>query len=402
LSATFRSLTSRFQKLLGLETKSGLAIPDAWLSEAFGATPSAAGVVVTPRTAIKAAPVRAAVAAISESLSTLPLIAYQRTADGSKERAINHPAYRLLHDAVNDFMPTSEFIRLMTADALLHHGGFAFIARNSEGAPVSLHRLDPCEYPVTVKVDPFEGPSYEIQQDGKTRPIPRESILHLPSPSLSGRGLVHDARDVIGLALILERHASKLFANAARPSGVLSVKGLTSADGLAKVKAAWLAAHGGDKSGGTAVLPAEAEWQALMMTSVDSQFEQMRRFSIAEVARFFNISPIFLQDLARATWSNSEQAKDNLLSVTLLPWIIAWQSQIQLKLFNRDERDKYFAEFKIEGFVHADYAAKTEGISKLIAARVINPNEARAMMNLPAYAGGDQFINPNTTAGPKQ
>ena len=299
-------------------------------------------------------------------------------------------------------MPTSEFIRLMTADALLHHGGFAFIARNSEGAPVSLHRLDPCEYPVTVKVDPFEGPTYEIQQDGKTRPIPRESILHLPSPSLSGRGLVHDARDVIGLALILERHASKLFANAARPSGVLSVKGLTSADGLAKVKAAWLAAHGGDKSGGTAVLPAEAEWQALMMTSVDSQFEQMRRFSIAEVARFFNISPIFLQDLARATWSNSEQAKDNLLSVTLLPWIIAWQSQIQLKLFNRDERDKYFAEFKIEGFVHADYAAKTEGISKLIAARVINPNEARAMMNLPAYAGGDQFINPNTTAGPKQ
>ncbi|MEH2542825.1 phage portal protein [Bradyrhizobium sp. AZCC 1699] len=392
-----KTLTDRFRQLIGIETKAGLAEPDAWLSDLFGATPSAAGISVSPRTAVKAAPVRAAIAAISEPLGTLPVHVYKRTAAG-KERAPNHPLYRLLHDQANDFTSASRFRELMTADALLHNGGFAFIARNSERAPVSLHRLDPCEYPVSVKNDPFEGPAYEIQQDGKTRQIPRENILHLPSPSLSGHGLVHDARDVIGLALVLERHASKLFANNARPSGVLSIKGAASAEALAKVKTAWLAAHGGDKSGGTAVIPSDAEWRALTMTSVDSQFAEMRRFSIEEIARFFNISPIFLQDLGRATWSNSEQAKDNLLSVTLLPWITKWEGEIALKLFNADERTTFFAEFMTEGFVRADYAAKTEGISKLIAARVLNPNEARAMMNLPAYAGGDQFINPNTTS----
>jgi HK97 family phage portal protein len=124
----------------------------------------------------------------------------------------------------------------------------------------------------------------------------------------------------------------------------------------------------------------------------------MRRFSIEEIARFFNVSPIFLQDLGRATWANSEQAKDNLLSVTLLPWITKWQDEIALKLFSDDERAQYVCEFKTEAFVHADYKSKTEGISKLISARVISPNEARAMMNLPPYAGGDEFVNPNVQA----
>ena len=193
------SLVSKFKNLIGLERKS-LAEPDAWLTDLFGATPSAAGINVSPRNAVSCAPVRAAIAAISEPLGTLPVHVYRRTADG-KERAPDHPLYRLLHDQANDFTPASRFRELMTADALLHNGGFAFIARNSDGAPISLHRLDPCEHPVTVKNDPFEGPVYEIHQDSKSRVIPRENILHLPSPSLSGKGLVHDARDVIGLAL---------------------------------------------------------------------------------------------------------------------------------------------------------------------------------------------------------
>jgi HK97 family phage portal protein len=389
-------LRERIRQFLSLETKASTASTDAALLEWLGAAPSAAGIHVNPRTAMKCAPVRAAIAAISEPLGTLPVHVFKRTADG-KVRATDHPVYRLLHDQANDHTPASLFREQLTADALLHKGGFAFIARNAEGQPVNLHRLDPLEYPVTVKNDAFAGPTYEIQQDGKISAIPRGNILHLRSPSLSGHGLVHDARDAIGLALILEHHAAKLFANSARPSGVLSLKGTSTLESINKARAAWLAAHGGDKAGGTAVIPNDAEWQPLTMTSVDSQFADMRRFAIAEIGRFWNISPIFLQSLERATYSNSEQAKDNLLSVTLLPWLTRWEGEIALKMFADDERREFYAEFNTEGFVRADYAAKTEGISKLIAARVLNPNEARALLNLPGYDGGDKFENPNTS-----
>lgn len=382
-----------------LETKSGIAAPEDWLIELFGAQPSASGIHVAPHKAIRCAPVRAAVATISENIASLPVHVYRRGPDGARDRATNHPVERLLSGAVNDFTASSTFRELMTADALLQHGAFAFIGRSSDGRPIEISQLPAPA--VTIETDTFSGPTYKVADEaGNRNVVPRENILHLPSPSLSGKGLVHDGRDVIGLALILEHHASKLFANGARPSGILSLKSNITADAMLKAKTSWDNAHGGDKAGGTAVIPNDAAWQSLVMSSVDAQFLELRNFAIDEVARLFNISPIFLQSLQKATWSNSEQAKEFLLSVTLLPWIRRWEAALTLKLLTEEERAAgFYIEFKTEGFVHADYKARTEGINKLIASRVINPNEARAMLNLPPYEGGDQFINPNVTPG---
>ena len=382
-----------------IEAKSGISDPEPWLIELFGAQPSASGIHVAPHKAIRCAPVRAAVATISENIASLPVHVYRRGPDGARERANNHPVERLLSGAVNDFTASSTFRELMTADALLQHGAFAFIGRSSDGRPIEISQL-PAQA-VTIETDTFAGPTYKVVDDaGNRNVVSRENILHLPSPSLSGKGLVHDGRDIIGLALILEHHASKLFKNGTKLSGILSLKNNMTADAIMKAQTAWQLAHGGDNVGGTAVVPTDVTWQSLVMSSVDAQFLELRAFAIDEVARLFNISPIFLQSLQKATWSNSEQAKEFLLSVTLLPWIRRWEAALTLKLLTQWEREAgFYIEFKTEGFVHADYKARTEGINKLIASRVINPNEARAMLNLPPYEGGDKFINPNVTPG---
>ena len=46
-----------------------------------------------------------------------------------------------------------------------------------------------------------------MQEGSKNRVIAREEILHLPIPSMPARGLAFDARDAIGLAMVLERYA---------------------------------------------------------------------------------------------------------------------------------------------------------------------------------------------------
>jgi phage portal protein BeeE len=96
------SVASRFQKLLGLETKASLAAPDAFLLDLFGSAPSSSGINPTPRTATTCAPVRRAVQLISESIGQLPVHVYERGANGTKDRAQDHPAYALLHDQAND------------------------------------------------------------------------------------------------------------------------------------------------------------------------------------------------------------------------------------------------------------------------------------------------------------
>ncbi|MBN8977870.1 MAG: phage portal protein [Rhizobiales bacterium] len=389
------SLTDHVRKFFRLETKSGIADPDAWLYEQFGATPSAAGITVSPATAIRCAPVRAAVGAVAETLGVMPLHTLHRVGDG-KERATNHPTYPLLHDAANPWTSAAQFREQVTADAMLHHGGFAQIVRNSEDKPLELHRLNPA----TVTVDYSSGePAYEVQENGTKRKVARENVLHLQSPSLSGRGLVADGRDVIGLALILERYASKLFANGARPSGVLSLKGNATPDALLKAKTAWTAAHSADQMGGTAVLPGDAEWSPMTMTSVDSQFLELRKFAIEEIARLFRVPPHILYELGRATWSNSEQMRQDFLDFSLMRWITAWEGELRLKLFKEDERATYHAEFLTDAFVRADIVKRTEAYTKATGGPWLTPNEVRSAESRGPIAGGETLRPPANAVG---
>lgn len=390
---SFLTTSSFLKRLFGLETKASIATPDAAFFELFGAPSSAAGIRVTPKIAMECAPVACAVNAISQAIGQLPVFVYERGADGAKERAPDHPAYRLLHDEANDWTPASKLRQELTRDALLYpNGGFAFINR-VDGKPVELLRLDPEVTPVTVDWSSGE-PVYSVQEGGQTRPIARENILHIPSPSLSGKGLAHDAREVIGLSLLMERHAARLFANGARPSGVLTLKSTATAEVMTKIKAAWQAANSGVNSGGTAMLPADVTWQNLTLNSTDAQFHEMRTFQIQEVARIFRVPPHLLYEMGRATWSNSSQLGQEFLDYTLMHWITAWEGELRLKLFSREERSKYIAEFFTDAFARADLSVRMEAYSKAIAARILNPNEARAAENRAAYAGGDEFINP--------
>lgn len=345
------------------------------------------------------APVRAAVSAISEAIGQLPLHTYQRDADGVKERAPDHPVAKLLHDQANDWTPAALFREQITRDALLYpRGGFAHIVRVDD-KPVELHRYDPEVSSVTVETDGLE-PVYKVQT-GKGAPIivPRQDMLHIPSPALSDQGLVYEAREAIGLALVMERHAARLFGNGARPSGLISLKTAQTPDALTKARTAWQTAHSGSNSGGTAVLPGDASWQALTLTSVDAQFLELRKFAIDEIARVFRVPPHMLFELGRATWANGEQMGQEFLNFCLMAWIKRWEGEIRLKLFTPDERGTYFAEFLTDDLARADLAARMSAYSAAIAARILNPNEVRALENRAPYEGGDKFENPNTMQG---
>lgn len=216
-------MLARIRSVFTLEKKAGLATPEPWLIDLFGAAPSIAGPVITPRNAMTCAPVRCAIQAIAETIGQLPVQVYQRGEDGSKEKDQDHPAYALLHDLANEWTPASTFREEITRDAMLQpHGGLAFINRVG-GKPVELIRLDPYQTPVTVRYVNGE-PTYEVTESGSTRFIDRRDIIHIPSPSQSLFGLLHDAREAIGLALVMEQYASRLFSRGARPAGILRFK----------------------------------------------------------------------------------------------------------------------------------------------------------------------------------
>ena len=348
--------------------------------------------------------VRCAVQAIAEAVGQLPLHVYMTNPDGSKSRAVTHPVYGILHDAVNDYTSACDFKEQIIRDALLHGNGYAFINRVG-GNVIELNRLRPEQ--TIVEEDPITGdPIYRAQLDlaGKFRVLGFKDVFHIRAPAigsytaLRGDSIVMSCRDAIGLALALEAHASRLFANGGRPSGILSFPAKLSADVAARIKASWRAATGGQNSGQTAVLEEGGDFKPLSFNSVNSQFLELRAFAIDEIARAFRVPPVLLHSLARATWANSEELGRQFVTLCLLPWLTKFESEVRLKLFDAED-DTFRAEFFTDDFLRADLQARTTAYANLINSRILNPNEVRAMENRPPYAGGDAFINPNTTAG---
>jgi HK97 family phage portal protein len=156
-----------------------------------------------------------------ETLGTLSLKLYRREGDASVE-ASDHPLYRLLHDRPNPWTSAAQFIMMLESDTIMYGNGFAF-ANRVEGKIVELIRLNPLCVVVLYDVVTLE-PSYRVSlQDGSQKVYQWQDILHVPSPN--GLAAVKTAREAIGLAIALERHAAKILGNGARPSGVLKAKG---------------------------------------------------------------------------------------------------------------------------------------------------------------------------------
>lgn len=391
------SWLSRLQSL-AVETRATLAVPDAMLLDLFGASPVTSGVTVTPENAMRCTAVRAAVEAIAEAVGVLPCVIYERAASGALSAATAHPAYPLLLDAANDWTAASRFLEQLTRDALLHGNGYAFINRVN-GEPRELIRLRPETVQVRYHLETGE-PLYHVSNGEDQRDIARQDVLHLMAPSIDGIAGVSPVimcREAIGLAIVLEAHAARLFGQGGRPSGILKFPNKLGAETAKRIKQSWQAAHTGANAGQTAVIEEGGDFKALAFSSVDAQFLEIWQHAINEIARVFRVPPSLIFEMGRATWSNASEMGASFLKFTLARWLKAWEGEINLKLIAPGDRSRVYARFDTDDLLRADLPARANAYAQLIAARVLNPNECRELEDRAPYAGGDAFINPNTT-----
>lgn len=386
------------------ETRS-LADPSDLLLDLFGALPASAGVVVTAQTALRVPAVAAGVKAIAEATGILPLHAYRREEDGSRNRDTDAPAFRLLNADANPWTRGPQLRELMTADAIAHGNGYALIVRDSEGKPRELHRVHPLS--VTVDVDTLTSePRYKIASSGGGhRIVAFTDMLHLraPSPlsadSVTGKSPLLEARDAIGLLIALQQHAAQLFKNGGRPSGILSFPQKLGAEVAKRIKLSWQTATAGGNAGGTAVLEEDGKFTPLAFSSVDAQFLEIWTLAIVEVARVLRVPPILLQDYGRQTWANGETGGQFFLTYALAPWLARWEAEVTLKLIAPEDRDTLFVEHLTDALLRADFASRATAYGQYRSMGAMTGNEVRAGLNLPPLPDGNSLSNPNITPG---
>lgn len=382
------------------EVTGTLANPGADGLEMFGAVPSKAGQMVTPLTAMQCAAVYACVRVLAESMAQLPLAVYKRRADGGADEAPEHPLYPLLHDAPNGFQTSFEWREMQMGHVALRGNAYCVISRTVKGVAELLPL-----HPDRVRVTQLPDWSLRYDVTGIAEPLRQSDILHLhglSSTGVYGLSPIAQARETIGLALAAEDHGSRLFANGAEPSGVLSHPGpgKLSDDARKNLKESWQRAHSGPNKHGTALLEEGLTWTKLAVTNKDAQFLETRQYQRAEIASLFRIPPHLIGDLTRATFSNIEQQSLEFVIHTLMPWVKRWEQRLSRQLLSDVDRRTYFVRFKVDGLLRGDIAGRYAAYAIAITNGWLNRNEVRALEGLNRADGLDEYLKPlNMTPG---
>lgn len=370
---------------------------------------STSGKIVTERSSMQMTAVYSCVRILAEAVAGLPLQFYRYTEDGSKEKAVDHSLYFLLHDEPNPEMTSFVFRETLMTHLLLWGNAYAQIIRNGKGEVVALYPLMPNRMTVDRNEKGQLYYSYQTSKDeavtmkGSTVILKPQDVLHIPGlgfDGLVGYSPIAMAKNTIGMAIACEEYGAKFFANGATPSGILEHPGTVKDP--AKVRESWNSAFGGSSnSNKVAVLEEGMKYTPISISPEQAQFLETRKFQIDEIARIFRVPPHMVGDLEKSSFSNIEQQSLEFVKYTLDPWVSRWEQSMMRSLLSQDEKSQYFIKFNVDGLLRGDYQSRMSGYSIGRQNGWMSANDIRELENLdriPAEQGGDLYlINGNMT-----
>ena len=352
------------------------------------------GVKVTNESAFDFTPVYAAIRVLAESVASLPCITYERDGVGGKRRAYRNPHYTLLHDAPSPEQTAFSFFETMMGHVLTWGNGYAELVRDGRGVVREMYPIPPHK----IRIQRVEGElTYFYDSGGHTIALPYTDVLHIAGlgfDGLQGYSPIQFARKAIGLGMAAEEFGAAFFGNATRPSGVLSHPGHLTPEAMQRLRESWENMHRGPKATGRVVIVEEGmSWTNIGIPPEDAQFLQTRRFAVEEIARIYRVSPMHLQDMSRATYSNYEHSMLAFNQETLRPWIVKWEQELRRKVFRGDSTT--FPEFNLTAMLRGDTSSRYEAYRQGRESGFLSVNEIRALENLnPIGPDGDGYLQP--------
>lgn len=349
----------------------------------FG-TPTKSGVTVTESTALALSALWRAARVVSETIGTMPLKVYRRTADG-REEARETTYWDLLHDEPNPDTSAVDFWSQVMWSAVLHGNGYAEIVRDGSGAVTALHWIPP--WTVSVGKLKAGGLGYQVLTDQGTLALPASDVLHIKGPSPDGScgyKLVSLARESLGLSLALDQFGSTFFGNGTQIGGVLEAVGSLSDAARENIREGWATAYQGVANAHKIpVLEEGLKFVPFSVNNETAQFLESRQYQISEVCRWVGVDPIFLYEYGRATWNNAEAQTRNFLQFSLNPWLCKIEAECNRKVISKADRRDTYAEYVRESVIQMDAKTQAEIWKTGVEGGWYTHDEIRRWLNLP-------------------
>jgi HK97 family phage portal protein len=372
-------------------------LDDRWYGA--GTQLSLTGIKVDQNNALKLSTVWACTRILSATIACLPVKVMKRTPNGPVVVS-DHPVTWCMDQWPNNDMGPKTFRATSTPQQVNAGNCFAEIERFGDSVhvwPIHHSRVSPVRRKAdgalawSVKND-CADPTFLMDAD----------VLHVKShmswDGIMGMGIIEHARETIGFGLALEREGASRFANAARPEVVIEGGKFQNDEARQFYRTTWAERHAGYQNRGKpAMLPTDAKLHVIEFSAVDQQFIESSQFGVEQICRWYGVPPHMVQHLLRATFSNIEWMGQDFVTYSLLPWIGMWEEEIDRKLLGKAKLQQgFYSRFDVNELMRGDSAARSAFYDRMVnQIGALNPNEVRAMENLPGLGpAGDKYRAP--------
>lgn len=363
LSAAWRGLSGKDERSIN----SSLEL----FREVYGGRLSAAGIPVNWQSMLNVTTILACARVRAEGLS-VPFRVYQETGGGRKI-ASDHPLHMLISRKPNGWQTSLEFLETVSFHLDLTYNAFVFV--NRVGIAREIRELIPIE-PGRVRVE--QKDDYRLRyfirgKSGAEQEFGQDAIWHLRGPSWNsyiGMDAVGMARNAVGLSLALERGQSDSQKNSPQTSAVYAVKENLSPEKFGFL-AAWMDKHlpGGERAGKPMIVDMGAELKSLLMSAVDQQLIETRKFQIEENCRIMRVWPIMIGHAGdqSPTFASASEFFQAHKTYTLDPMYRRVSQSANVNLLGEDDlRAGYYTKFISNALMSSAPKDKAEYYTKAL------------------------------------
>lgn len=326
---------------------------------------------------------------ISTTAGGLPINVYQRDRDGTS-RNIETPQTAYLWDR-----PNPEMVRQTYWETVIGHevmgDAFLFVVKNRFDDPLQLWYIEPWRVRTGRTSDGVKV--YEVDHEWALIDFSAGGeVIHVPNwgrSPLRGINPLKAASAALGLGISSQEYAERFFDEDEIPRGLVTSDQVISEADAERLWARWRA----QVRRGTPFLGNGAKFQTISITPEDAQLIEERRFQLAEVGRIFGIPPHMLGDTERSTsWGTGiEEQTRGFLTFTLQAHINRFEQAVNDALLKKFTTRRY-VKFELGGLLRPDSLKQAQIFQILINSRVMTPNEARKLLDLPPIEGGDELL----------
>lgn len=382
----------------------GISGPDIQQAlSVFGGARSASGIHVNDYTALGLPPFVRAKKLIGDSCGRIPCPVYRIGPNESRDKAYEHPAYRLLNDRSNPYTASVSLRSKLLSDGA-EGNGWAVIKRNRRtGLAESLHSLDPqttwlwCEWH-SGEIE-FDSVQVHTSVRGEILKYPYEDVIHIKGLSIGngmlGVNLLDAARQILGWGLAIIDYGAYAFGNDVQGGTVLEVPGAMSAKQVEELKQHYGQQYGVDAAGKLRVLINGAKANTPAHDNRKTQLNESMETITLAIAQLLGIEPILLGLPIGTSYSSLEQLYGSFLNNCLDSWLVKAESEFHQKLLTEEEKrsGRYFIEHVRESIVRCDTNLETETLLKEVEAGTLSLNAFNRIKNRPVTGkDGDRLI----------